>query len=367
MVGGAKSSSMRRSRTSCPADRARRRAGDPLTDLATHASGLPRLPTNIAPKDPANPYADYTLDQLWGFLSSYQLPRDPGASWEYSNLGFGLLGDLLARRAGTDYEALVKAHVIGPLAMKSTTITLIPDEQARMASGHNSSLRKVPGWDLPSLEGAGALRSTANDLMTFLAAEMGLTPSPLKDAMAQTLAIRRPTTTPALEQALGWEVLHLPRGDVVQHGGGTGGFHTFVAFNPRTRVGVVVLTNAETVAGGDDIALHILTGGPVLRLPPPAPPPPEHHAIELDEKALDALAGRYQLAPQVIVTVTRDGAHLFAQLTGQGAFEVFPESPTEVFWKVVDAQATFTLGPDGRATSLTLHQNGRDLPAPRLP
>ena len=338
-----------------------------LVDLATHTSGLPRIPTNFAPKDLANPYADYSYDQLWKFLSSYQLPRDPGASWEYSNLGFGLLGDLLARRAGTDYERLVKARVTGPLGMPSTTITLTPDERARLAVGHDSSLRKVENWDLPSLAGAGALRSTANDLMTFLAAEMGLTPSPLGKAMALTLQVRRPTGAGPLEQALGWEVLHLPTGDIVQHGGGTGGYHTIVAFSPKRRVGVVILTNAETPAGADDIALHVLAGAPVIHLPPPPPPPAERHAVTLEAKQLDALVGTYQLAPQVSVTVAREGELLYAQLTGQGRLEVFPESPTTVFWKVVDAQATFTLGPDGRATALTLHQNGRNLPAPRIP
>lgn len=344
--------------------------GKPITlvELATHTSGLPRLPSNMAPKDPANPYADYSYDQLWTFLGGYQMTRDPGAQWEYSNLGFGLLGDLLARRAGTGYESLVKRRVLSPLGMTSTTITLTSDEQARLARGHDSSLRPVANWDLPTLAGAGALRSTANDLMRFLAAEMGLADAgSLKGPMAAALAVRRPTQTANLAQALGWEVLTTPAGDIVQHGGGTGGYHTFVAFNPRTKVGVVMLTNAETVAGGDDIALHILTGSPVLSLPPPPPPPPERHAIVLDAKALDALVGRYQLAPQAFITLTRDGTHLMAQLTGQTAYEVFPDSPTSVFWKIVDAQLTFALGPDGRAASATLHQNGRDLPAPRAP
>jgi serine-type D-Ala-D-Ala carboxypeptidase/endopeptidase len=339
-----------------------------LVDLATNTSGLPRLPTNFAPKDPANPYADYSMDQLWTFLSSYQLPRDPGASWEYSNLGFGLLGDLLVRRAGADFdfEILLKTLVTGPLGMKSTTVTLTREERARLAVGHDSLLRRVPGWDLPTLEGAGALRSTANDLMRLLAAEMGAQSS-LKSAMAVTLSTRRPTVSPAMEAALGWEMLKLPTGEIIEHGGGTGGYHTYVAFNPKTRVGVVVLTNAETINGGDDLALHILTGAPVLHLQPPPPPPPEHHAITLDAKALDALVGVYQLAPGATVTVTRDGPHLMAKVTGQDAYEVFPESPTRVFWKIVDAEADFTLGPDGRATSLTLHQGGRDLPAPRVP
>jgi serine-type D-Ala-D-Ala carboxypeptidase/endopeptidase len=335
-----------------------------LADLATHTSGLPRLPPNMASKDPANPYADYSMDQLWTFLSGYQLTRDPGSQWEYSNLGFGLLGDLLARRAGTDYETLVKARVTGPLGMASTTITLTPDEQARLAAGHDSSLGKVANWDLPTLAGAGALRSTASDLMTFVAAAMGLTSTPVSADMAATLANTRPTSSPALTQALGWEIVHLPRGDIVQHGGGTGGYHTFIAFDPKAKVGVVMLTNAETVAGGDDIALHILTGSPVAALPPP---PPERHAISLDAKTLDALVGRYALAPQATITVIRDGDHLLAQLTGQSAFEIFPESPTEFFWKVVDAQATFVLGKDGRAETMTLHQNGRDTPAPRVP
>ena len=239
--------------------------------------------------------------------------------------------------------------------------------------GHDlGAAQRIPNWDLPTLAGAGALRSTANDLMTLLSAEMGLTTSPpippsLADAMAETVATRRPSTAPAMDQALGWEILHLRHGDIVQHGGGTGGYHTFVAFNPKTKVGVVVLTNAETIAGADDIALHILVGAPVINLPPPPPPPPEHHAVTLDPKALDALVGRYQLAPEVFLIVTRDGPHLMAQITGQGAFEVFPESPTSVFWKIVDAQASFTLGSDGRATALTLHQSSRDLPAPRVP
>ena len=58
-----------------------------LLDLATQSSGLPRMPTNFTPKDPANPYADYTIRQLYDFLSGYQLPRDPGERYEYSNLG----------------------------------------------------------------------------------------------------------------------------------------------------------------------------------------------------------------------------------------------------------------------------------------
>ena len=136
-----------------------------LQDLSTHTSGLPRLPTNMNPKDPSNPYADYSVDQLYQFLSSVQLTRDIGAQYEYSNLGGGLLGHVLARRAGMDYEALVQSRITGPLGMTSTSITLSPEMKARLAPGHTQLLQPAPNWDLATLAGAGALRSTANDLL----------------------------------------------------------------------------------------------------------------------------------------------------------------------------------------------------------
>ena len=234
---------------------------------------------------------------------------------------------MLSRRAGSDYETLVKARVLGPLGMTSTTITLTPEETSRLAVGHDSSLSRTTNWDVPVLAGAGGLRSTANDLLTFLAAELGYTDTPVKADMAFLLTVRRPTGVPNLSQALGWEVLSTPSGDIIQHGGGTGGYHTLVAFSPKTRVGVVVLTNAETVMGADDIGLQVSLQGwsPVATLPPPPPPASSAAAIALGPEVLDRYVGRYQLAAQAFLTVTRDGDRLFAQLTGQGSYEIFPQ------------------------------------------
>ena len=339
-----------------------------LQDLAQHVSGLPRMPTNFAPKDPENPYADYTDDQLFAFLNSYSLPRDIGSKWEYSNLGAGLLGEALARREGMSYEALLKTRILDPLGMTSSGITLTPDEKARFAIGHDAYLRRAPYWDLAALAGAGALRSDADDMLTFLAANIGLTKTPLKSAMDATLAVKRIPNLPDNEQALGWDVRKSPYGDIVWHNGGTGGFRTIIAFNPKEKVGVVVLTNAATEAGGDDIAFHILAGAQLALLSPPGPAPDAGHtAIALAPEKLQALVGVYQLAPTVSATVTRTDGHLFAQLTGQPPVELFPESSTSFFIKVVDAQVTFQLGPDGRATGLVLHQNGRDLSGKRTP
>ena len=85
-----------------------------LQDLSSHVSGLPRLPANMSPKDGSNPYADYSVEDMYTFLSAYELTRDVGAQYEYSNLGGGLLGHVLSLRAGMDYEALVRSRISGP-------------------------------------------------------------------------------------------------------------------------------------------------------------------------------------------------------------------------------------------------------------
>ena len=332
-----------------------------LEDLATHTSGLPRLPSNLAPKDPANPYADYTPEQLYQFLSTYQLTRDIGTQYEYSNLGGGLLGLALARRAGTDYESLVRSRICNPLAMTSTRIELSPALKARFATGYDASLNPVPAWDLPTLAGAGALRSTANDLLLFLEANLGYTKTPLAPAMAAMLKVRRPTGAPGMEIALGWHVANRDGNEIVWHNGGTGGFRSFVAFDPKSRAGIVVLSNAETTAGVDDIGMHLLDPKAPLQ-----PPPTQHKELAVDPKLFDGYVGRYELAPTFILAVTREGDHLFVQATGQPKFEVFPESPKDYFLKVVDAQITFETDAAGRATALVLHQNGKDQRAKRI-
>ena len=335
-----------------------------LQDLSTHTSGLPRLPTNLAPKDPANPYADYSAEDLYTFLSGYQLTRDIGAQYEYSNLGGGLLGHTLALQARTDYEALVRARITGPLGMASTAIALSPQMKSRLAVGHSATLQPVVNWDLPTLAGAGALRSSTNDLLTFLAANLGYSPTPLAPAMANMLKVRRPTGAQGLEIALGWHVLTAHGKEIVWHNGGTAGSRTFIGYDQKARVGVVVLSNAGTPAGPDDIGRHLLDAEFPLLAPQAAPK--TRTEIAADPQLFDQYVGRYQLAPAAILTITRDGSHLFAQLTGQPRLEIFPESAKEFFLKAVDAQITFEVDAAGRATTAILHQNGRDLRAPRI-
>jgi D-alanyl-D-alanine-carboxypeptidase/D-alanyl-D-alanine-endopeptidase len=333
-----------------------------LEDLATHTSGLPRLPSNLSPKDAANPYADYSVEQLYQFLSGYQLTHDIGSQYEYSNLGGGLLGHVLARRAGMDYEKLVRSRICEPLGMRSTAITLSEEMKTRFAVGHDGTMQKVAYWELPTLAGAGALRSTANDMLTFVAANLGYVKTPLAPAMTAMLAVRRPTGEPGLEVGLAWHILTHDGHEIVWHNGGTGGFRSFIGFESKTGMGVVVLSNAETPAGVDDIGQHLLNANAPLWQPPK-----EHTQIAVDPKVFDGYVGQYQLAPNFIMTITREGAQFFVQATGQPKLEIFPESEHDYFLKVVDAQITFETDSQGRATGLVLHQNGMNQPAKRLP
>jgi D-alanyl-D-alanine-carboxypeptidase/D-alanyl-D-alanine-endopeptidase len=332
-----------------------------LIDLATHTSGLPRMPTNFYPKDPANPYADYTVPQLYEFLATVELTRDIGSTYEYSNLGGGLLGHVLARRAGTDYETLVRTRILEPLGMKSSAITLSKSMKEHLTPGHDASLQPVPNWDIATLAGAGALRSTANDLLTFLAANIGIEKSPLAPSMAAMLATRRPTGTPNLEIALGWHIWTRVGHEIIWHNGGTGGYRTWIGFELKSRTGVVVLSNTSTNAGPDDIGLHLLDPSfPLLQ------PPKQRQEVNVDAAVLEKYVGRYQLAPNFMMSVTRDGDHLYTQATGQPRFEIFAENVHDFFVKAFDAQLTFVVDANGRATSLVLHQGGADHPAKRM-
>jgi CubicO group peptidase (beta-lactamase class C family) len=345
-----------------------------LLDLATHRSGLPSLPANLVARM-ANPHAaaDYDIDDLSQFLSTYTLTRDPGSEYEYSNLGAGLLGHALATRAGTDFETLVASRIARPLGMTDTRITSPSSARHRMATGHSATLAPVPQANLPApLAGAGALRSSAHDMLTFLEAFLGYRDSPLAPAMQAMLEGRRAAGRNQI--GLGWLIHSNDGREIAWHNGATAGFRSFLGCDTRRRIGVVVLSNASTPAGVDDIGFHLLN--PDLPLARPATAP-THTEIPIDPGLLDNYAGRYQVTPALVFEITRDGRRLFAQgfaqlpntppgdSTALPKFELFAESEQTFFAKVADHQITFETGADGRADSLILRRAGREMPAAR--
>jgi D-alanyl-D-alanine-carboxypeptidase/D-alanyl-D-alanine-endopeptidase len=236
--------------------------GRPITlaDLATHTSGLPGLPKGmlrLALKERHNPYANFSVEDLYAALSNARLRRPPAKRMKYSNYGFGLLGHVLAFRAGQTYEELVTQRILLPLGMSDTAITVPDDKTGRFAQGHNRRGRPVSNWDIPTLAGAGALRSTVDDLLKFLALQ-------LDDGQSRLAKAARMTHEPRMRKrvlsvGLGWFMLPVQRGQphkAIWHDGGTGGFRSVAGFVKETRTSVVVLSNSSRPV--DTIGLKVL-------------------------------------------------------------------------------------------------------------
>ncbi len=243
-----------------------------LIDLATHTSALPRIPSNMnILAGLNNPYSRYSEKELYEFLSSYKLQREPGAKCEYSNLGGGLLGHILELAEGEKYEQLVVSNICEPLGMDDTRITLSEQQKKRLAQGYGRNplwpadvTIKVPmgNWDFLVLAGCGALRSSVNDMMKFLRANMGIEKTQLYTSMERT---HRQTNKidDSMRMALGWLIMGSEDSDkdIIWHNGGTAGYHSFIGFNSKYQAGVVILSNTaafEVDSAGFKILFEII-------------------------------------------------------------------------------------------------------------
>jgi len=327
-----------------------------LLDLATHTSGLPFMPDALPAFDDSAA-TKYGAARLYRFLAGYELPRDSGAEWDYSNIGYWLLGQALTSRAAMDFESLLRTRVIAPLKLTSTAITPSPKMKAHLAVGHNAVLQPSgPFSTVPiyaEMSAAGGLASTANDLLTFLAAAMGYERSPLAPAMATLLSTRRPTPSHGQAQALGWVVIGEGDDQLIVHDGGTWGYVSAVAWDPRTRVGVVVLSNQ--MAGVGDIARHLLRPNVPLERPTAAMKRTE---TALDSAVLDACAGRYEVPDEGAFIIVREGDSLTIQPPaswGLPKLRLRPENLRDFFVAELPLRVTFQTASDGRVNGLLVY------------
>jgi serine-type D-Ala-D-Ala carboxypeptidase/endopeptidase len=331
--------------------------GRPITliDLSKHWSGLPSMPANFPLDGRPNPYQAYTVEQLYDFLSSYQPTREPGKQ-EYSNLGVALLGRLLARRAGVEYDDLLKQRVIAPLRLNSTSIALNADQKRRLAPGHDQFLQPVETWELRTTQASGSLRSTANDLLTFLAFNLGLQESPLASAIKLQRVPGR---------ALGWGALKLGGESVYGHEGGKEGYRSAVVFNPRTRTGVVILTNARTNDSPMELARHLLFSGSPLAPARSAPTRPK--IVPMPRKTLDSYEGTYRLESGSLIRIARRDDHLLIYfMDGGGIATLFPTGKHQFFSNTSDALVDFEARSADRVTGLTLQTGNTTQKATRV-
>jgi len=330
-----------------------------LRDLATHTAGFPK---DVPLKTLINPYEHYSPEQVYQYLSGFHLTREIGSQWEYSNIGVALLGHALALRAGTDYEHLIATRITGPLGMNNSWITLTPDARIRLVIGHTMIGLPAPENELGAWPAAGAIRSSAGDLLTLLSAFLGYSNTPLAHATASMLQTRVPIHD-GQEQALGWQIGWPWRGPgrpektIVSKNGATAGFTSFAGYNPKTRVGVVVLANHLAI-DSEEVGNYLLDKRFPLKRGKELVPLKQRVEIVLEPAVLNRYVGRYQF-PDGKATVTRQDNHLLLAGDDDLPDAFYPETNQDFFSGIQDLQMHFETDGAGRVTGFLFHIAGK--------
>jgi CubicO group peptidase (beta-lactamase class C family) len=238
-----------------------------LLNLAVQDSGLPFNASNMSGKNEEEQYNTYDVAKMYAFLSGYALKEPPGTKYQYSNLGMSLLGHVLERVSKTNFESLALDRICRPLHMDNTYVTPPPALKSRMAVGHDDKGKRAPDFDLQAMAPAGALRSTVNDLLKYLAAEIDLTNSPLSRLMQQSQVIRHTDSPDFGKTAMPWvgqNAFNPPGTELLGHGGGTLGSATFIGIDKMQRRAVVVLSN-QRYCHSSTVGWTILQGLPLTK------------------------------------------------------------------------------------------------------
>jgi len=326
-----------------------------LRHLVTHTSGLPALPPRMDMADARNPYASLTADALLASLGDVTLSRAPGAQFEYSNFASMLLSWIVAQRAGTDFETLLRGRLFEPLGMERAYIAQRP-EGVRAAGGHTANGLPAPAWTFPvDLAGVGGVRATLEDMVRYVQANLDPASTPLRDAIE--LAQQRVTAQPPM--AMNWALLPVAGRQVLVHEGGTGGFSSFVSVDREAGRGVVILSDTAWSAVGNlgSLGGHLMDASLPLGKPRTVATP--------DQALLDGLEGEYQLQGAMKVSLRQRDGKLFAQAEGQPEFELGHDSEGDFYPFVVDALLKPQRKADGSYV-FTWMQGGGALPAVRL-
>lgn len=336
--------------------------GDAITfkHLSLHVSGLPVMPTNIEPADSTNPFDGYNRTMLTEYMLSVKPERKPGEGYEYSNLAVGLLGDLLSQQAGVSYESLLKQKLTEPLKMSDTVITLSEQQASRFAPPYNAALLPDKAWDFDALAGCGAIRSTIDDMLLFAEASLNPPDEPLGKAIELAWKQHKPASDGSHAMGLGWMIAQ--DGSTRWHNGQTGGYQSMILVSREQKCAAVLLCNtagSQTDALAEQI-IQTVMGLDVL-------PRSFDKEVEVDPEVAKRLAGKYQLAPGIVITVQVKNGRMVAQLTGQQFLALIPKSETEWKYQLVDATLKFELPKSGSSPKVTLLQAGRVMPCPRLP
>ena len=377
-------------------------AGRPILieHLATHTSGLPRLPDNLVSADPVDPLKGYSVELMYEFLAGYADAQreglgsgfgynvseredpvgddsfdpeddsfDPENRYAYSDLGMGLLGHVLERATGESYDDLVREMLGDPIKLANTANAPSQSMRTYLATGHDEARRPVPAWSDSVLVGGTGLRSNLHDMMTLVSANMGIIYALPEDfteddstryhaSFDSLIVAREPTDEEGVRTALGWKVRQDAQGREIHWlTGRTNGFYAFAAFLKAWRKGVVVLSNSS--ANVEDIGFHLLSARNPL-----APPPMK--TVRLSEDAYEACTGTYAFSSEFTVDITYSDGKLYGQPPGQPRSELILESSGDFYLELEDARITFVQDEMGNVEHFLFLQDGKTHRAVRI-
>ncbi len=328
-----------------------------IRHLVTHTSGLPIVPDFEAAFDANNPYASVDEASLLKTLSKATLKRAPGSEFEYSNYAMMLLTSMIATRAGTDFETLLQTRLFAPIGMKNSYVNLKP-KTVDALQGHTPNGKITAAWTFKTnVSGVGGVRTTLDDMVRYVQAQLGATTSAISPALKLTQQIVK--TEANQTRAMNWMLGPLDSHFVHAHEGSTFGFSAFTAFDLETKRGVVILSDTAltSVGGLSTLGNHLVDA----RLPLGKP----RTMKVADAALLDALVGQYDAVPGMQLTLSRDGNRLFTEATGQEKFEMGYDSEGDFFPLAFDALLKVKKRADG-GYSLLLMQSGGAIPLKKV-
>jgi CubicO group peptidase (beta-lactamase class C family) len=301
-------------------------------------------------------------------MKKYPYDFDPGAKWSYDNSGYMLLGYIVEKVSGQSYGDFQRENFFQPLGMTNTGVYRAHPGPPREALGYSlgtNGFAPALNWDMSWAGSAGALYSTVEDLYRWNEGIFNgrvLDAASLKEAFTPVKMTENLARNSDSGYGFGWIVTRYRGLREILHNGGLNGFSSCLLRLPDEKFTVVILANAQPGrpnASPDRLAHQLVD----IYLTDKLGPPPTVNT-NVSPESYDALTGRYELLGK-IMTISGRGSHLFEQFAGQPEAEIFPESATNFFLKVVDAQITFVKDDSGKAVKLILHQGGMDLAAPR--
>jgi serine-type D-Ala-D-Ala carboxypeptidase/endopeptidase len=300
-----------------------------IGQIVTHTSGLRGVPANYRPADINNPYASVTERELLDALAETTLTREPGPKWEYSNFAMMVLSYALAKRAGKDYETLLRERLLVPLGMNETYVAHRPP-QVHVAQGHFPNTDSAGPWDFPpDMAGVGGVRATLPDMLRYLEGQLGTRQSAITPALAQTQG--QVASVGGHTMGMNWNLFIRNGHPIVAHEGGTGGYSSYAGFDRTAKRAVVLLcdTALTSIGGLGQLGTHLLD--------PSAPAGAPRVVATADTKLIDALVGKYRLQGGLGMELRRRGGNLTIKADGQPEFEMDHDSAGDFYPLKFDA------------------------------